>query len=341
MQQKGCPAHCALFGTALRPPKTVCRCIHYVTTVTVCLCLVNSNTFGSVSLRCVSRFGDRARTCITTISAADLLNTCRYDVTATLVEYPPASLSLDEIVLAGCELEQDPNSTSANTVAKQPPTHNNGTELLPLYTRFQEAHHRLSQMDDRAAMKNTGLGEDLPPGMALANIADHPAFCVGFSRADADVHLKDLEMGTFLLRAYSARVGNGAQGSIGGGGQRNGASRAAGGDAAGQTPMGINVVVVSVVCAGGPPESSGTRIRHLVFRAAEATGGIDFDNEEDDDEADGGISCGLVGPERTIGNLLLRIRKMGCEGATGLVTGERASGGLHTPNASLLEALSR
>lgn len=279
---------------------------------------------------------DPAHPPLVTMSAAHL-PISRYDVTATLVEYPPAPLSLDELVLAGCELEQGSNNTSAMTAAKQPSPNADGNEPLPpAYSRLQEAHHRLSQMDDSAATENTGFGADLPPGLVLSNIADHPAFCDGLSRADADTYLKDLDIGTFLLRSYAAGGGGRAQGSTGGGVYRNGAT-----GAAGQTPTDNNVVVMSVVCAGGSAAGSGACVRHLVFRAAEASGGIDFDNEVADEEADGGVSCGLVGPERTIDGLLLRIRKMGCEDTAGVAAGERVSARLHTPNASLLEALSR
>lgn len=260
---------------------------------------------------------------------------------ATLVEYPPAPLTLDELVLSGCELEQDPKKTSAIGSAREslPNDSDPESEIPPSYSRFKETRHRLSQLGRGTAdAVKTGFGTDLPPGLALAKIAEHEAFCDGFSRADAEAALQGLELGTFLFRSYSdgRASGNGAKNASGGGGNssRSGAK---------DTPKDTNAVVMSVTSAG---KSTGSIVRHLVLRAVEPSGDIDFDNEDDEDaDGEGGVSCGNIGPDRNVDSLLLRIRKMFYEdnsatAASGL-SREGASAGLDTPNASLLEALSR
>lgn len=264
----------------------------------------------------------------------------RYDVMATLVEYPPAPLTLDELVLSGCELEQDPKKTSAVGSARErsPNDRDPESEIPPPYSRFKETRHRLSQLNQgtEKAVK-TGFGTDLPPGLALAKIAEHEAFCDGFSRADAEAALQGLELGTFLFRSYSGgrASGNGARNATGGGDRsRSGAKH---------TPKETNAVVMSVTSAGG---LTGSIVRHLVLRAVEPSGDIDFENEDDEDgDGEGGVSCGIIGPDRNVDSLLLRIRKMFYEDnsatAASRLSREGASAGLDTPNASLLEALSR
>lgn len=235
------------------------------------------------------------------------------------MEYPPAPLSLDELVLAGCEEEQVPTSPLTDTTQ---PLHGSGSSPSA-YPRFLEAHHRLNEIPQSPPTANSGFGDNDPHPEPLVDIASHPAYCREFTREDADAVLKDLARGTFLLRP--ARGGGGAQGSKSGG-HRNGTKNE-------QKGLDRDTVVMSVAVGG--TSSCADDVRHLIFRAIEADS-VD-DANEGEEEVREGVSCGLVGPERTVNDLLLRIRKLGLEENT--VQGPNA--GLDTPNASLLDALSR